>query len=1187
MRVLLVPLWIAMLLPAAAPAGIEEEIEAIEQTIRQIDAEIAHQQGVIAAMHEELAAAKRDGRKPDVSKLRQMATAAGQRTEAYHDKPAPVREAIDELESQHANNASEAAGLAGAWAAGNLEQSVYRTEIARSKRYIGILQRKRVPLAEALAAKRRLLPADIQAWIEEARAEDQGRPADAKAAGGSTNAVAGIQGRIESAAALIKQAGVAIEAATTSARARVDAARGRLIRAIEYAQQVEDIRSRMSPAITLLQRLVLKHRTGQLIPAGLQSGSAPPGAEVQREICARAEQVVGDPPPSLEQIGNWLKVSERRVAEAAERVDAGEGELREFLAARRRALSTMAGRLDAELARQEVVLALSHPASDGVARALDEANAAWFAAASDARGHVKRADDLLLAARSAVRALGEVSAAAERQRLLDQIRSWRQQARAYTQSLDSPPVPTLEPLASEFSIDPRWIDGARDLLLKQYAEAERVRAGAREVAQRLDALEQAHGVELAATKQSLIAASACLAELRAGQGRAAESGLAHVEALLKRAAGLLDDAAAVDGGELKAARAAHADARRRLNTARSALGSTSGRRETAVAAVNRATGQLQRQLRIGQSRRIDAEAAYNRLAAAGGELGPFAGEVCAVQTAPAARLGEFERRLQRLVNTIAAAGDAIEAFESSGWAGGATPLAGAAASLDEELQGARAVHGESEGLIARARAAGAALATARERIAGALARVEESRSSALALLDSARAELDAAAVNAASNRLRQRARALRQRARSLPAQAPPPEPAATAESRPLQRATSAQRALDDAIGRGEAARAQADTLVNSLEATRTAGEFATRGVPADLGRASNCLAAITPQETAVAGSETTAGAQAAGESESAGPGDALEAESVAEAAAEPAAVAADDWPPPAADEATDPGGAAGDGAAQPWVDPDLEPVQDAPASAPPRGGEHAAAARARVAACDYPGALNVTQRLARENPDHPWVALKLDELQLLARRQREAEADRRDAQAHLAAGRASQARESVQRARASAVECQARGLEPLVAEIERAVARRDAERQRERQQAAAEVMSALIGIGELFDAGRGTGFSSGPARPPPSGRGDGIPGNASRDTCSIQEYAGRADLTLLLEQSVRNASTRHRSYYIVSVNARDADGVSSHFRGELTGAGSTAREIMRSPRYGNVIARARRLCPNPFVPGGR
>jgi chromosome segregation ATPase len=118
---------------------LESKIKHIDQTLPGIDAEIVKQQGNIKKMKDRIKKARENGTKPDTSGLKEYATAAGGRTEAYHESSAWKKELIDKLEGMQLYNAWDASRLAAATTEGNVEEIYIDNEINRSKRFIKML----------------------------------------------------------------------------------------------------------------------------------------------------------------------------------------------------------------------------------------------------------------------------------------------------------------------------------------------------------------------------------------------------------------------------------------------------------------------------------------------------------------------------------------------------------------------------------------------------------------------------------------------------------------------------------------------------------------------------------------------------------------------------------------------------------------------------------------------------------------------------------------------------------------------------------------------------------------------------------------------------------------------------------------------------------------------------------------
>ncbi|GEM_PF-5322742 len=120
---------------------LENKIREIDGRIAVIDAEIARHRNNIRSMQAILAEAQRNHTQPDVSRLHHAATATGQRTEAYHEKPPWLQAMIDKFESKGPIGAS--ASLCFISMMGGTGRAHYLMEIGRSNQFINMLETER------------------------------------------------------------------------------------------------------------------------------------------------------------------------------------------------------------------------------------------------------------------------------------------------------------------------------------------------------------------------------------------------------------------------------------------------------------------------------------------------------------------------------------------------------------------------------------------------------------------------------------------------------------------------------------------------------------------------------------------------------------------------------------------------------------------------------------------------------------------------------------------------------------------------------------------------------------------------------------------------------------------------------------------------------------------------------------
>jgi uncharacterized membrane protein YgcG len=177
---------------------LEAQIKGIDEKLAVIDAEIRKHQQNIERMQAILKEAKQNRTQPDVSRLSHYATAAGQRTEHYHQRPEWLKTLIDEFEDgSKTKKAGAAATLAILTGLGGVARAHYIMEISRSNQFIQILERERKKLAEQRAEAALKLSA-IDQRLQEAEAAQQSenvdgmsREGDPEGGGGSSGSGGG------------------------------------------------------------------------------------------------------------------------------------------------------------------------------------------------------------------------------------------------------------------------------------------------------------------------------------------------------------------------------------------------------------------------------------------------------------------------------------------------------------------------------------------------------------------------------------------------------------------------------------------------------------------------------------------------------------------------------------------------------------------------------------------------------------------------------------------------------------------------------------------------------------------------------------------------------------------------------------------------------------------------------------
>jgi len=132
----------------AEKVALEKQIEDIDQKLKMLNAEIAKHQANHKRMQDLLIEARKKGTVPDLGRLKQYATATGQRTKEYHQAQPWLKKLIDEFEGDKVYNAKQAAGLATKTAFIGINRASYVQEMIRTKDFIKILEREKERLQE-------------------------------------------------------------------------------------------------------------------------------------------------------------------------------------------------------------------------------------------------------------------------------------------------------------------------------------------------------------------------------------------------------------------------------------------------------------------------------------------------------------------------------------------------------------------------------------------------------------------------------------------------------------------------------------------------------------------------------------------------------------------------------------------------------------------------------------------------------------------------------------------------------------------------------------------------------------------------------------------------------------------------------------------------------------------------------
>jgi chaperonin cofactor prefoldin len=144
----------------AEKANLQKNLEPINAAISTLDAAIAHHTQTRKAMWDVLMAAK-GGKQPDITRLKELATATGHRSKAYYKAPKSIQELIDKFETDLKNSVQDAGGLAAmsAMPGIGIHKGTYITEITRTDEFLKDLEEEK---AKFVAQKE-----EIEARIKE------------------------------------------------------------------------------------------------------------------------------------------------------------------------------------------------------------------------------------------------------------------------------------------------------------------------------------------------------------------------------------------------------------------------------------------------------------------------------------------------------------------------------------------------------------------------------------------------------------------------------------------------------------------------------------------------------------------------------------------------------------------------------------------------------------------------------------------------------------------------------------------------------------------------------------------------------------------------------------------------------------------------------------------------------------
>jgi len=174
--VVLLLLPLATMVLADDEGDLEGQITALQEKQRILRQWQQRQQQNIQAMRAEIERAKSEHRGPNPSKLQTLATATGQRSEAYHDAPPYIQQRIDQVSSHSLRNAGDATRLFISTLFGGrrlLHRQQYEVAIERSKHLLTALEHdERAVTAQLAAAKDRQEEQAAEADPENEEAEE-------------------------------------------------------------------------------------------------------------------------------------------------------------------------------------------------------------------------------------------------------------------------------------------------------------------------------------------------------------------------------------------------------------------------------------------------------------------------------------------------------------------------------------------------------------------------------------------------------------------------------------------------------------------------------------------------------------------------------------------------------------------------------------------------------------------------------------------------------------------------------------------------------------------------------------------------------------------------------------------------------------------------------------------------------
>ncbi len=308
----------------------------LKQRVEVYQAELDHHAEVIRKLEARLAEAKSENRKPDISGLHQLATAAGQRTQAYHQKPDYIRKLIDDLEHNKVLSAIGVAKLSAGTAAGEIEKASIQVEVQRTKWF------RRMVSVQLEKTKAEIARREHIAQRSEAKVEKEGLSAGQVAEGeekpdsGNRGGAGGIQrerllhsldklerrlaaveGRIPELERMKKEFDSEQQAAKTAIEQQ-------LHRVDKLTDEANAIAKETLTALTMPRSNItsqikqVRSRTGAYKKAYNQFAKAEKNiAGVQNRICGYKDQLSAQPPPGVDQLKGWKHESGKDIKTAA------------------------------------------------------------------------------------------------------------------------------------------------------------------------------------------------------------------------------------------------------------------------------------------------------------------------------------------------------------------------------------------------------------------------------------------------------------------------------------------------------------------------------------------------------------------------------------------------------------------------------------------------------------------------------------------------------------------------------------------------------------------------------------------------------------------------------------------------------------------------------------------------------